>query len=281
MLQQFSGRLGNQLFQWAFSHRLAINYNSKVSLFMDKSHANGFKGDDLYSVLKPCNHIDRIIRNDYLGVCLKSLDKMSSLQINFGKVLTEQIGLLRTFNSYEVPKLPLRQPKLISGFYINSSIVEAVEEIILPELEILIASVQVDDSLPPTYQYIHIRRGDYILHGTSYGLLGASHYVKHLDRRIPIVVGTDDLESSASIIADLKPDLVFSPSNSSAWQSLKMMANAEKLILANSTLSWWGGFLAANKGKEVYSPNPFYKNQIQSDTEMQYNKFIMVNSEFL
>lgn len=281
MLQQLSGRLGNQLFQWSFSHTLAAHYDSKVKLFMDASHANGFKGDDLYSALKPCTHIERIIRSDLLGQTLKILDKISMMQEYSGKFLNQHLRLLRTFNSYEFPELPSKRPRLITGFYINSRIVESNEHIILPELERLIDAVHIDESLPTTYQYIHIRRGDYVVNATSYGLLGASHYLKHLDGSIPLVIGTDDLESSASVIAALKPDLIFSPSNSTAWQSLKMMANAEKLILANSTLSWWGGFLAANRGNRVYSPSPFYKNQPQINLVMQYKKFISVDSEFL
>jgi hypothetical protein len=281
VLQQLSGRLGNQLFQWSFSHTLATHYDSKVTLFMDASHANGFKGDDLYSALKPCTHIDRIIRNDLLGQTLKILDKISTLQENSGKFLNRHLRLLRTFNSYELPELPSKRPRLITGFYINSRIVESSENIILPELERLIDAVHINESLPTNYQYIHIRRGDYVVNETSYGLLGASHYLKHLDGSIPLVIGTDDPESSASVIAALKPDFVFSPSNSTAWQALKMMANAEKLILANSTLSWWGGFLAANRGSTVYSPSPFYKNQPQINSDMQYKKFISIDSEFL
>ena len=83
------------------------------------------------------------------------------------------------------------------------------------------------------------------------------------------------------MIEDLKPDLVFSSKNSTAWQAIKMMAMADSLVLANSTLSWWGGFLASNRGKIVYSPSPFYKDDFKNDELLQYKKFTKVNSEFL
>ena len=60
-----------------------------------------------------------------------------------------------------------------------------------------------------------------------------------------------------------------------------MMALAESLVLANSTLSWWGGFLASNKGKTVYSPSPFYKDDSKNDDVLQYKKFTKVDSKFL
>jgi hypothetical protein len=98
---------------------------------------------------------------------------------------------------------------------------------------------------------------------------------------MPLVIGTDDVKSAASVIDDLNPDFVFSSSDSTAWQALKMMAMADSLVLANSTLSWWGGFLASNRGKIVYSPSPFYKADLKNDELLQYKKFTKVNSEFL
>jgi hypothetical protein len=60
-----------------------------------------------------------------------------------------------------------------------------------------------------------------------------------------------------------------------------MMGMAESLVLANSTLSWWGGFLASNRGKIVYSPSPFYKDEFKNDDLLQYYKFTKVSSMFL
>ena len=281
MFQQLSGRLGNQLFQWAFAHTLAEKYKSQLTLFMDKTHANGFPGDDLFERLVPCSHIKKISRNDKLGLLIKGLDKIAVSNLFLDRILDNRLGLLRTFDSHQIPTLPLMTPKLITGFFINSKNVEHVENTVLPELQQLIHLVNDDIPLPLKYQYIHVRRGDYVSNATTYGLLGTKHYLRYLDKKLPLIIGTDDKESSAEIINHLQPSFVFSPENTSAWQALKMMANAESLILANSTLSWWGGFLAANRGKQVYSPSPFYKSDVQSNPTMQYKKFIKVDSVFL
>jgi hypothetical protein len=116
---------------------------------------------------------------------------------------------------------------------------------------------------------------------TSHGLIGANHYKEFVRNDLPLIIGTDDLKSSESIIQELRPNLVFSPKNSTAWQALKMMALSESLVLANSTLSWWGGFLASNRGKVVFSPSPFYKNDLKSDELIQYKRFTRVTSKFL
>ena len=281
MLQQLSGRLGNQLFQWGFAHRLANHYGAKVKLFMDSSHANGFTGDDLFSNLPVCEHIQGATRKDILGFGIKSLDKALTLSSTITTQFEIKFGLLRTKNSYVIPELPKVKPNLITGFYINSTNIEIVEDLILPELQSLVESINPPENLPERYQYIHIRRGDYLTSATSHGLIGANHYRKFVQKDLPLIIGTDDLNSSESIIQELRPAFVFSPSNSNAWQALKMMAMSESLVLANSTLSWWGGFLASNRGKVVLSPSPFYKNDLKSDERIQYKRFTKVDSEFL
>ena len=281
MIQQLSGRLGNQLFQLAFAHKLAINYSSKVTLFFDSSHANGFKGDDLYSHLETCDHIEAIERKDLVGLVIKGLDKASTLNEPLSLLLEKKLKFLRTKDSYLIPDLPNNAPNIVTGFFINSRNVEEVEGVIYPEILKLLDQVEVPRDLPGTYQYIHIRRGDYVTTDSTYGLIGTSHYKRFISNELPLVIGTDDVESAASVIDDLHPDFVYSSSDSTAWQALKMMAMADSLVLANSTLSWWGGFVASNRGKLVYSPTPFYKGDHKNDEILQYKKFTKVKSKFL
>jgi hypothetical protein len=281
LIQQLSGRLGNQLFQWAFAHKLALNYGSKVTLFLDSSHANGFNGDDLYSQLNKCDHIEGIVRRDLAGFFIKSLDKISTINSPLSLVIEKNLNFLRVRDSYLIPTLPSKKPNLLTGFFINSRNVEEVEEVICPELQTILDRIEDPRDLPGMYQYIHIRRGDYVTTDSTYGLIGSRHYKRLINKELPVVVGTDDVKSAASVINDLNPDFVFSSSNSTAWQALKMMAMADSLVLANSTLSWWGGFMASNRGKVVYSPSPFYKDDFKNDELLQYKKFTTVNSEFL
>jgi hypothetical protein len=281
LIQQLSGRLGNQLFQWAFAHKLAINYSSKVTLFLDSSHANGFKGDDLYSHLEKCDHIEAIARKDLVGFAIKGLDKVSTLNKPLSLVIEKNLNFLRTKDSYLIPPMPSKRPNLVTGFYINSRNVEEVEDIIYLEMQKILSQIEIPRTLPEKYQYIHIRRGDYVTTDFTYGLIGTGHYQRFLNKELPLVIGTDDVISATSVIADLNPEFVFSSNDASAWQALKMMAMAESLVLANSTLSWWGGFVASNRGKNVYSPSPFYKGDHKNDELLQYKKFTKVKSEFL
>lgn len=248
---------------------------------MDSFHANGFKGDDLYSHFNQCDQVQIVPTKNFAGFCIKTMDKTSTISTPLTIKLENQLGMLRTRNSYLIPELPIIAPKLVTGFFINSRNVEQVEEFIYPELENMISQIEIPQPLPEKYQYIHVRRGDYLTSDTTYGLIGTDHYMRYLDEDLPLVIGTDDMEAAKLVIADLNPSFVFSPSDSTAWQALKMMAMAESLLLANSTLSWWGGFLASNRGKTVFSPSPFYQNDSENNDYLQYKKFTKVDSKFL
>jgi hypothetical protein len=82
-----------------------------------------------------------------------------------------------------------------------------------------------------------------------------------LDGKKPLVIATDDLEGSAEIIKSLNPDFVLDPKYVSPWQTLKILSTAKCLVLANSTFSWWAGYISAEKGNSVVFPKPFYKSE--------------------
>jgi hypothetical protein len=81
----------------------------------------------------------------------------------------------------------------------------------------------------------------------------------------------------------LKPDLIFDSSNSSAWDALAIMSQAEILHISNSTLSWWGGFGAIEFGKKVYLPSPFYKSlsALETNEIFKLDKFQISPSHFI
>jgi hypothetical protein len=75
------------------------------------------------------------------------------------------------------------------------------------------------------------------------------------------------------VIASIDPEIVLGPSESNAWQVLRIMAQAEHVVLSNSTLSWWGGFLAAKKGGKVIQPQPFYKEVSDYSNQLDFKLF--------
>lgn len=104
---------------------------------------------------------------------------------------------------------------------------------------------------------IHIRGGDYLSLPEVYVNLGVDYYLraisflddysrfKNLTAREFLVI-TDDLHHAENIcqFLHIPNSQIVGPNRADAWQTLKLMTHADVVISANSTLSWWGGFIA-------------------------------------
>ena len=280
MHQQLSGRLGNQLFEWAFAHKIASHYNEPVRLFHDRFHLSK-PGDDLTISSYFCRHHVEVSQANSIGFFLKTLDFLSKYFKDIAK-FAEKIGVVRSENSFILPKLTRSRPRVISGFCITKSTVEEFESELEEDLSQILERVALLVPVELNYQVIHIRKGDYLTTDTSYGVLSAEYYLRNLGTEKFSVVVTDDLDGAPEIVGRIRPDFVFTPRNSTAWETLKIMQHSNRLIMANSTLSWWGGFLASRRGSKVISPNPFYSDLDENTNGLlQARYFQPSNSEFI
>lgn len=280
MHQQLSGRLGNQLFEWAFAHKLAFHYDAPVTLFHDRFHLSN-PGDDLTSPGYICDHQVRVSQANTTGLILKILDYSSNYIRDIANY-TKRLGILRSNNSFLLPNLTKSRPKVISGFCINKLVVEEFEAELEEDLCQILENVVLLLPSDLNYQVIHIRKGDYLTTDTSYGVLTADYYLRNLGPEKISVVVTDDMDGAPEVVSKIQPNYVFTPKNSTAWETLKIMQHSNRLIMANSTLSWWGGFLAARRGSHVISPNPFYSSMDEKTNGLLQAKYFRLSkSEFV
>ena len=280
MHQQLSGRLGNQLFEWAFAHKLAFYYDAPVTLFHDRFHLSN-PGDDLTGSGYICGHQIRVSQANTTGLILKILDYSSNYIRDIAN-FTKKLGILRSDNSFLLPNLTKSRPRVISGFCINKLVVEEFEKELEEDLCQILKNVEFLLPSDFNYQVIHIRKGDYLTTDTSYGVLTADYYLRNLGPEKISVVVTDDVDGAPEIVSRIQPNYVFTPNNSTAWETLKIMQQSNRLLMANSTLSWWGGFLAARRGSHVISPDPFYSRLDEKTNDLLQAKYFNPSkSEFV
>ncbi len=115
---------------------------------------------------------------------------------------------------------------------------------------------------------IHVRRGDYKSLTDVFGLLSEEYYLsalKALSMKVgdaPIWVFSDDIGAAKVMLNPLEVsslNFVLPPPESSSVESLLIMSKCRALIMANSTFSWWAGYLMNQPGS-VIAPTPFFKN---------------------
>lgn len=257
--QHLSGRLGNQLFQWAYGHQLNSYYHTLVVPFHDKSHSiRGYAGN-LGALLKPCTHIGEVRSLNSLGILLKALDKLRGSHFDLAKKIELFLRINRTKHHFEIPILGQNRPRLVTGFFINWKSTIGVEEILFNEMMDSFKHVATPSGIAAKYQVIHVRRGDFLENKDTYGILHPSYYSQNMIPDLETYICTDDKEMAGDIQEFIKVKKIFGPDDLNPIEALKLMANSSSLLMANSTLSWWAGFYCLRMGGRVVIPKPFYK----------------------
>ena len=113
---------------------------------------------------------------------------------------------------------------------------------------------------------VHVRRGDYLLpaHFEHHGVCSADYYRRamrmireHLANP-QFFVFSDDWSWCREHLADSDMVLVDTNAPGAGPDELRLMAACRHHVIANSSLSWWGAWLAANAGQIVVAPTPWF-----------------------
>jgi hypothetical protein len=108
---------------------------------------------------------------------------------------------------------------------------------------------KITDPIFSNFIAIHIRGKDY-LNNRNYETLDANYYARTLENAIKdselqptIIVFTDDDVYAKRIMDSMNYKYCFAPSGLNAAETLSLMSNAQILIAANSTFSYWCGLI--------------------------------------
>lgn len=135
---------------------------------------------------------------------------------------------------------------------------------------------------------IHLRRGDYAVGNSAagFGLLSANYYRKALHllgvdvEHDSVVIYSDDIVEAESLSKQLRLDKGFvAPAFLSASESLLLMSKASKLVIANSSLSWWSGFLFEDS-TQVVAPTPWFRG-VPYPENLRLCNWVELESEWL
>jgi hypothetical protein len=286
-----AGGLGNQIFQFAAARKT----NSEKIVFLDllnndRKSLNGYPeifnlelGSRLELVKPTRFHL--ILRRYFLWL-IGSTSKPDSFRFLLAnskliKVISSLIVWMttgiRTKVLLENRKLPQKtfvntnHPYFLIGYFqnyeVSSHMVTKMDSLVPNQLSAhLIAyatSLESEKAIG-----MHVRRGDYVGHPT-FGLLSKDYFknvllsIGDIDR--PIIIFSD----SKVVVSDFFPEHLIHlgkvcPDKFSASEVLYLMSRCSDLILSNSSLSWWAGFIAQVRGSTVVAPSPWFNKEIQS-----------------
>ncbi|MFA4849418.1 MAG: alpha-1,2-fucosyltransferase [Methanoregula sp.] len=269
------GRLGNQIFQYAFLKTIAKK-NETILCFNMKMFYETFDFDDR-GMWHHSNYYFRLI---FIGVLvpliLRSLSKARIINYVEQK---KQINLIPLPYWSETRGLFPFIRYVNSDFFQSETFFnrEATSNLKIKE-KFLDESRQFISKIPENYNlvFVHIRRGD-IVHEIFNGVRGKDLPKSYFEKAINIIKEnvenpffiflSDDPSFVKCCFKDFEPKII---SNNSMEVDLAIMTQCEAGIISNSSFSWWGAYLMTTK-KKVIAPKYWvgWKTKVESHVGIQ------------
>lgn len=257
------GRLGNQIFQYAFASAMAERLNTSFRLVGSPFLLPAYFDLSNFNPSSNAFHFWRHKIFNKIGI------KKKTTLLENSKPIEENLSLVR-------------DNTLFNGYYQSSAYFEPWIDI---HKKIKVKAIFVEQFAKQYEAFfekkkivaVHVRRTDYVHAKHPYAsetlCLPMSYYefclgkLKDLDQ-CAVFFLSDDLSFVKNHFGG--PSNYHFDSNSEIMDLLIMM-HADVVITANSSFSWWGAYLNKKKEKEIYAP----KNWFGYTSGKEYPKGIM------
>ena len=179
----------------------------------------------------------------------------------------------------------LKKPKIVRGYFQSPELVNECLYMYFDELHEfttdLLNALTFKNVINDDSTVLHIRRGDFLSNAEKVGLLTLEYFNQQIEGAVRPIIFTDADENDLEISKFFKSSLIFEAKSVDTWTTFALMTFAKKLVISNSTFSWWAGILAANRGAEVVAPSPWTKTPIYGQSYLNYAGFIYKPSLFV
>lgn len=254
---RLEGRLGNQLFQYAFIYAAARKLNT--SFYLDKSIEKFLvpqyfevKNDFIYAL---DNHIFSITGyKNIFYIHFKRAFYSALRKVLFGN---HKIVVPNTLPVNEALK-QLKNNFFYEGHFHSESFFseykDEIKKIYTVRKVFSDAFEKIKKELDSSKKLvvIHVRRGDYVDYSIA---LPLAYYKTALntinDQHVEYIFISDDRKFVETEFGDI-PDKYIS--THSEIIDLQFLINADVCILSCSSFSWWGAWLNKNENKQVFAP---------------------------
>jgi hypothetical protein len=269
------GGLGNQLFQYFAGLAIAEATGAKLYLKpFGQTSAVGREGEPGITAFKTEGTLISSSVPDQLQE--KLLRRFVTMIDRFGlREFSRKYGVFLS-DAPEFPEMKLgnhRHIRLV-GYFQDSKFLDSLErqgkriDLPLKHPSLWFENLQTRTrSTKPII--VHIRRGDYLNHAETIGVLDFQYFKNALD----LISRIDDREfwifsDSLSVAKDFasfaklpeaRTQIIQAPPDSPDAESMLLMTLGSALVISNSTFSWWGGYLN-NDAEQIVAPKKWFKN---------------------
>ncbi|PIY93592.1 MAG: alpha-1,2-fucosyltransferase [Candidatus Magasanikbacteria bacterium CG_4_10_14_0_8_um_filter_32_14] len=259
IFDKLSGGLGNQMFQYAAGYSLSLNNRIPLNLDLSSFEHKKTGITHRYFLLNKFN-IDR-------NILINHMEKISGYRKFLSKFITKFFGENFYYN------ITFLSSKYLDGYFQSEKYFKNIEDILRKEFtlknEMSVVARQVESKISNSINSVslHIRRGDYVLDNKTnsyHGICDLDYYKKAVEYfknklgELNIFVFSDDI---AWVKENLRLENLYFVSSPDIkdYEELILMSRCKHNIIANSSFSWWGAWLNANKNKTVITPKKWFQ----------------------
>lgn len=270
------GGLGNQMFQYAFGFSLSQKYNKPLVIETNYFNEN----------TKLCSP-----RSFELNVYNIESDNSKFPYYSYHKIL---VKLLKSFpvtniffktkyfpeKSFSYSDITINPKKdyFLDGYWQSYKYFDIYRE----ELLRIFSQISIDEinsALSETISKsksvsVHIRRGDYVTNkiaSTHHGTCSVEYYQlainyfqsRHTDCSF-FVFSDEPAWAKENISFPLNSTFINHNTGKSSYLDMYLMSKCKHNIIANSSFSWWGGWLNRNPEKVVIAPKKWFNSNVDT-----------------
>ncbi|MGA2914819.1 MAG: alpha-1,2-fucosyltransferase [Sedimentisphaerales bacterium] len=271
------GGLGNQLFQYAFARNLAHIHNTVFKLDI-----SGFSGQqcsltpfNIQQNFASAEEVKKLINPNQTAIG----KWIYSLFHNHPKRAKSHIKVKSPHFNPRLLKLP--DNVYIDGYFQSEKYFINIADIIRDEFRVKNELNGRNKNMAEMAQNtqsvsLHIRRGDYVSNpkaNQTHGTCSLAYYYRCIEqvnqeiKQPHFFVFSDDIDWCKSNLRISFP-VVFVDHNQpdKDYEDLRLMSFCRHHIIANSSFSWWGAWLALYMDKIVFAPEKwFVRDDIKTD----------------
>ena len=277
LIINFIGGLGNQMTQYAFYKELEyLGYDVRLYTgnFENYSLHNGYELDKIFEVSPKYANQQEV--NKYFTFLSKVKRKLG---------LSHKIVTQKYFN-FNSEYLRYNQDSFINGYwqsekYFADVFADIRRDFTFPALsgENQEMAQQIIESNSVS---IHIRRGDYVGHSLYDGICNLDYYarailqIKQQVENPKFFVFSNDLSWCRENLNIDNAIYVDINDGKHGYRDMHLMSLCKHNVLANSSFSWWAGWLNNNPDKLIIVPKKFFNGNIYDERDLYPDAWIKI-----
>ena len=259
--------LGNQMFQYALGRSLSLRLQRPLVLDISLLSLEPEWGFDLRHFRLGRQQV----RNWHL-LPWKVRRKLLRMLTAQGVEVTRWVD--EGGQQFSPETLAIHQPCVLNGYWQSERYFDSISDELREEFTIVTAqdaqSAECQARMRRVkYVGLHVRRGDYVTNPVTnayHGVCSRDYYdaalhmiLSRMGEDADLYVFSDDIEWCRANVRYPLPTTYVDWNQERSYEDLRLMSSCSALAMANSSFSWWAGWLNPNPDKLIVAPQRWFQ----------------------